>query len=301
VSRLTFWLERMVVLLAGGVVGFKAFACPSGWDDFPPSDTATLRAGLEISARTGLPVALHAELEVHGHNEQSEVEAIRAAGRLAAETGGRLHIVHASSAAGVDEAGRWPGVTVETCPHYLLLTDRQASTIGADAHCAPPIRSRANQDLLWQRLRAGAIDCIASDHSPCPDELKRSPQPWAGVSGVETTLPLLLSSRRLDPAAVVRLTTAAAGLLGLAGKGRVEPGFDADLVLVDPDTPWTVGPDTLWNRHRRSPFSGQRLRGRVVRTLVRGRTVFELGRGPCDPGGGAVLRPGTRVATATPA
>jgi allantoinase len=282
-----------------GVVGFKAFACPSGWDDFPPSDAATIRAGLEVSAATGLPVALHAELEALGHTEQSEVEAIRLGGRLAAETGGRLHIVHVSSAVAVDEAHRWPGVTVETCPHYLLLTEREARNIGPNALCAPPIRTADNQDELWRRLRMGQIDCVASDHSPCPPACKEGPSPFAGISGVETTLPLLLSSRRLEPAAIARLTTAAARLLGLAGKGRLDVGFDADLALVDPDAEWTVTSDTLHNRHHRSPFTGQHLRGRVVRTLVRGRTVFELGPGPCAPGGAAILRPGARVNPAT--
>jgi allantoinase len=286
---------ELPALAEEGVVGFKAFACPSGWDDFPPSDAATIRAGLEMSAATGLPVALHAELEALGHTEASEVEAIRMAGALAAETGGRLHIVHVSSAAGVDEAHRWPGVTVETCPHYLLLTDRDADHIGANARCAPPIRSQGNQDELWQRLRSGLIDCVASDHSPCPPAFKQGPSPFAGISGVETTLPLLLSSRRLAPAAIARLTCAAATLLGLAGKGRLEPGYDADLAIVDPDAEWTITSDTLFNRHHRSPFAGQQLRGRVVRTLVRGRTVFTLGAGPVDPGGAAVLRPGLQV------
>lgn len=281
-------------LVQAGVVGFKAFACPSGWDDFPEIDEPSLRAGLEVSARTGRPVALHAELAAYGHGPESEVAAVRWAARLAADTGGRLHIVHVSAVAAVDEARRWPGVTVETCPHYLLLTDADVERIGAEARCNPPIRDAANRDALWRALAAGHIDCVASDHSPCPTDLKDGPDPWAGITGVDTLLPALLSSRRMDPVSIARVTTAAARLLDLPTKGRIARGADADLVLVDPDAEWTVGPDTLFNRYRRSPFAGSRLRGRVLETFVRGRSVFEVGRGPATRGGGTVLRPGER-------
>jgi allantoinase len=112
-----------------------------------------------------------------------------------------------------------------------------------------------------------------------------------GISGVETTLPVLLSTGRMSVPCLSRLMTAAARLLRLEGKGAIAPGFDADLALVDPDAEWTVGPGRLWNRHRMSPFVGRTLRGRVVRTIVRGRTVFTLKEGPCEPGGGRPLRP----------
>jgi allantoinase len=278
-------------LLDAGVVGFKAFACPSGWDDFPAVDEPALRAGLALSARTGRPVALHAELAEHGHSVTSEVEAVRWAGRLAAETGGHLHVVHVSAIDAVDEARRWPNVTVETCPHYLVLDEDDVAAVGADARCNPPIRAAANRDALWAAVAAGHIGVLASDHSPCPPERKEPPDPWAGVSAVDTFLPSLLDAGRLDHVTLVRRTTEAARLLGLAGKGAIAVGMDADLVLVDPDESWTVAHDTLHSRHRRSPFVGRTLRGRVLRTWVRGRTVYERDAGPCDPGGARVLRP----------
>jgi allantoinase len=271
-------------MLDAGVVGFKAFACPSGWDDFPAVDGATLTAGFAVAGPAGVPVALHCELEALGRTVESEVAAIRWAARLAAERHAWLHVVHASSPDAVDEARRWPSVTVETCAHYLLLDE----DVGPTGRCYPPVRDRAARDALWSRVAAGAVDWITSDHSPCEPSVRGS---WAGIDSVGLTLPLLLSTGRLPVADVVRMTTQAARDLRLPGKGAIAPGFDADLALVDPAHSWEVGPATTWSRHRVSPFAGSRPGARVVMTLVRGRVVYALRDGPCDAGGGRVVRP----------
>jgi len=271
-------------MLDAGVVGFKAFACPSGWDEFPPVDEATLRAGFAVAARAGVPVAVHCELEALGRTVESEVEAVRWAARAATEEGGWLHVVHASSADAVAEARRWPAVTVETCAHYLLL----AEDSGPTGRCLPPVRDAAARAALWAQVAGGAVDWLTSDHSPCHPEVRAT---WAGIDGVGLTLPLLLSSERLPVADLVRMTTQAARDLRLPGKGAVAPGFDADLAIVDPSMRWQVGPGSMWSRHRLSPFAGSVLTGRVVLTLARGRVVYSDADGPCPPGGGAVLRP----------
>jgi allantoinase len=274
-----------------GAAGFKAFACPSGWEDFPAVDDASLRAGCEIGAAYDLPVAVHCELPGFGPGPESEVAAVRWSAGIAAEHGARLHVVHASAVETVDEARRWPGVTVETCPHYLAIDSNEAALIGGRARCNPPIRDAANQHGLWERLRRGAIDWVASDHSPCPPELREGPLPWAGVSGVELTIPVLLDAG-LDPVAVARLTTAAARTLRLTSKGRIEMGYDADVALVDPDATWCVDPITLHDRHRASPLAGRRLRGQVMRTWVRGHNMFDrTANSMRDPGTAQVLRP----------
>jgi allantoinase len=215
---------------------------------------------------------------------------VELAAPLAARAGARLHVVHVSSAEAVAVARRWPGVTIETCPHYLLLTERAV----ADplALCAPPVRSADNRERLWSAVLAGEIDWIASDHSPCPLEMKQGPKPWAGISGVQTTLPLLISSEKIGLSPLVRLLTAAAAHLRLPGKGTLRVGADADLVLLDPVASWPLTTADLLVRHPlSSPFLGWPLTGRVVRTLVRGNTVFTLDGGVRRGRHGRLVRP----------
>lgn len=310
-------LAELDGLLAAGVVGLKAFLCDSGWEAFPPADRETLEAGMRAAARAGRVVAVHCEdpgLLTPGPPTSdrrpvaAEVAGVAAAGAAAVRTGARLHVVHCSSADAVLEARRWPGTTVETCPHYLHLTDADADALGPVAWCAPPVRDRANRDRLWALVRDGLVDTVASDHSPCPPALKDGPVPFAGVAGVQTTLSLLLApppdgGPPLDLARLSALRTAAATLLGLPGKGALAPGFDADLVLVDPAGSWVVGEDTLHQRHRASPFAGRRLPGEVVATFVRGRCAYSAVHGPSTRPAGRLVVPGRRPplpATAPP-
>jgi allantoinase len=285
-------LDRLGELADAGVVGFKAFMAPSGIDDFAMVDDATLREGMARAAELELPVAVHAEdpaslLPPAGTSwrdwcasrpREAEHAAIGKALAFAEEAGCSLHVVHVSTGRGVrlvEEAQeRGVDATCETCPHYLFLDEDDADGLGAVAKCAPPLRDRREQDDLWSELLAGNVLLVASDHSPAPPALKEGDDAfavWGGISGVQSTLPLLLSDDRLDPGTVVRLTaTAPAVRFALPGKGRIEPGADADLALVALDDPWTLERDDLRDRHRHNPYVGRRFRARVVRTLVRG-------------------------------
>jgi allantoinase len=276
-------------LLQSGVVGLKAFMCDSGWPAFPRCDVEALSKGMRAAARAGLPVAVHCEDPAYfgagegDRPEVAEIAAVEAAATAAASVGARLHVVHCSSARAAVRAKQWASVTVETCPHYLMLAAADVARLGAEAICYPPIRDGDNRARLWDAVQNGTVDSIASDHSPCPPSSKEGPLPFAGITGVQTTLSLLLSSTALSLPEVSRLRTAAARIFGLSRKGEVAPGHDADLALVDLNATWTVNAATLRDRQRRSPFCGEMLQGVVQATLVRGQVVYETGRQISDP------------------
>jgi allantoinase len=288
-------LDRLAELADCGVVGFKAFMSPTGIDDFDAADDATLRDGMARAAELGLPVAVHAEdpaslLAPQGTGwldwarsrpVEAELAAIGKALAFAAETGCSLHVVHVSSGRGVrlvaDARAAGVDASCETCPHYLAFTEDDLERLGAAGKCAPPIRTAAERDDLLAELRAGRVDLVGSDHSPGPPELKRGDDAfacWGGISGCQTLLQTLL--RDVEPAEAARLAAAApAERFRLPRKGRLEPGFDADLALVDLDAEPVLEEGDLRYRHAISPYVGMRLRGRVVATLVRGRPAGE--------------------------
>jgi allantoinase len=270
-------LDRLDELAERGVVGFKAFMCDSGIEDFPAVDDELLEAGMRRAAALGLPVAVHAERPsalrepagttwrdfVASRPVEAELEAIEVAIELAERTGCDLHVVHVSSADGVALVAA-SNATCETCPHYLTLAEDDLETLGTRAKCAPPLRPRHEVEALWRAL--DAVDLVASDHSPCPPEMKAGDftAAWGGIAGAQTTLGLLLE--RLAPQTVATLTSANPARRFNLPKGRLEPGADADLVLVDLRD---RRPPELVDRHRLSPFAGRPL-PRIVRTLVRG-------------------------------
>ena len=323
-------VEAMDELAARGVVGFKAFMCSSGIDDFPRIDDLTLYEGMWRAASLGLPVAVHAESEaitaglaqrarasgrtamrdfLASRPAVAELQAIARATALAQETGCSLHIVHVSTGRGValvaDARSRGVDVSCETCPHYLVLTEEDAEALGNVAKCAPPLRPRAESEALWGALASGTLPMVASDHSPAPWALKRGDDAfaaWGGISGCQTLLALLLSEghrvRGLELDVIARVTSSyVARRFGLSGKGRLEPGADADLVLVDLTASEELSAEDLQYRHRHSPFLGRTIGTRVVRTLVRGRTVFANGR-IVGPPAGHLLIPAIETETA---
>ena len=311
-------------LAEAGVVGFKAFMSNSGIAEFRAADDGTLFAGMGAAAELGLPVAVHAESEVltatlterarvaggrappdylASRPVTTEVEAVQRALIFAEETGCKLHLVHLSNDRAVALVGeaRSRGVCVscETCPHYLRFSDVDLLRNGAVLKCAPPLRPAAVRAALWAQLRAGDIDLIASDHSPAPAGLKAPADffdVWGGVAGVQSTLSVLLSAppdggEALPLERVAALVaTRAAERFGLAGKGRIAPGFDADLALVDLGADTVLDADALLTRHKLSPYLGVRLRGRVRATLLRGRIVMRDGSVVLEPQG-RLLRP----------
>jgi allantoinase len=233
---------------------------------------------MERAAALNLPVAVHAErparLEAPTGTDwrawgasrpvEAELEAIETAIAMARDTGCDLHVVHVSSAAGVELVARADGVTCETCPHYLTLSEDDLETLGTGAKCAPPLRSR--DEVVALRRRLNDIDFVASDHSPCPPGMKQGDftAAWGGIAGAQATLGLMLE--HVAPQTAAALTSAHPAKRFNLPKGRLEPGADADLTLVDlrhKDVP------ELQDRHKLSPYAGRPL-ARIVRTWVRG-------------------------------
>jgi len=307
-------------LAAAGVPGFKCFLIHPGIDEFTMVDEADLRTALPHLARTGLPLLVHAELAgpveaatellanadwrtyatyLQSRPDEAELSAIRMMLSLCQEYGFRLHIVHLASAQALPElrAARSQGlpVTVETCPHYLHL---EAETIpnGATLYkCAPPIRTRANREALWQGLRDGIIDLVVTDHSPCPPAMKRLDEgsfktAWGGIASLSVALAVMwteASQRGFSLMDIARWM--AEGPARLAGchsrKGRIAAGYDADLVVFYPEANFKVTTERLHYRHPVSPYVGESLRGVVKATYLRGQPVFVDGTFPGEPRG----------------
>jgi len=289
-------LDHMEAMADAGAIGFKAFMCPSGLDEFQDSNPFTLRKGMEIAARLGLPVAVHAEdpeiIRQHQLDHppksrdmrawldsrpiEAELSAIRIAIDLAGETGCDLHIVHVTCPEGIalvtEAKSHGVRVTAETCPHYLLLDDEQAISIGPAAKCAPPLRSSANVAALWQELLEGRIDTIGSDHSPSPPDLKQGEDifaMWGGIAGIQHGLPLLFSHHR---EIVSQISSNVARRFRLANKGSLTPGHDADFIVLEKKTS-TIAQDDLLTRHPISPYIGMAPSFSVVATYLRGHKV----------------------------
>jgi allantoinase len=307
-------LDRLEELAECGVIGFKAFLCNSGIDDFLFADENTLCDGMKRAAALRLPVAVHAESEAMtarlaraaaaGHRAtvrdflasrpiEAELEAIGRALELAGETGCRLHVVHVSCAAGVrliaEARARGVDASCETCPHYLVLTEKDVERLGPVAKCAPPLRSAREQEALWAELLAGRILTVGSDHSPSPPAMKAGAdffKVWGGISGAQHLLPLLLS-RQADLSLLARVTSAnvAERFQLPSSKGKLDAGCDADLTLVKLDDNVEIKAEGLFYRHRQSPYVGLHLRASVQRTILRGQTIFQAGRMMGEPAG----------------
>jgi len=305
-------------LANAGAPGFKCFLVHPGIDGFTMVTEQQLRAALPHVARTGLPLLVHAELPgpietaaknladedwtlydtyLHSRPEEAELSAIRLLLSLCREYKFRLHIVHLSAASALPElrAARSEGlpVTIETCPHYLHLA---AETIPPGAtlfKCAPPIRSRKNCDQLWEALHDGTIDLIATDHSPCPPEMKRLAEgnfqtAWGGIASLSVALPLMYTEASKRGFALTDIARwMAEGPATLAGcekhKGQLAAGYDADFVVFDPESEFVVSTERLFYRHPVSPYLGEKLRGVVKTTYLRGTPVFSDGEFPGEP------------------
>lgn len=320
-------LDRLHELAEEGVAAYKCFLSTCGSQeegslDFRNVDDYSFFIGLRKLGKLGKIVAVHCENAVicdrlgedakaagkttaHDYVASrpvfAEVEAVRRAIYLAKEAGCQLHICHVSCPEAVDEvtAARKAGqnVTCESCGHYFAVTTDEFAKIGNTAKCSPPIRDKDNQDRLWKKLLAGEIDLIASDHSPCTPDLKEGGvfEAWGGISAAQNTLDIFfdeaVQKRGMSLNQFAKLiATNPADIFHLENKGRIAVGKDADLVFIKPDSSYVLKADDLEYKNKISAYVGRTINAQVARTILRGKTVYELGKGIANPHNGEFIR-----------
>jgi allantoinase len=328
--------DAMAALKDEGVLAFKAFLCASS-PGYPRLNDAALLDCLQALRALGMLLIVHAENDdllqaglarmaadgrtdplAHAESRPPlvETEAVARAIHLAQAAGARLHIAHASTAAAVRAvaAARAAGysVTCETCPQYLVMDLTDLERLGPFARCAPALRDRQEVEALWTLVADGSVPALCSDHSPYTvaekeagyDNIFKAP---LGLNVIQVMLPSILDAgvhaRGLALTWFANFSAAGpARILGLyPRKGSISVGADADLTLWDLDSEWEVRREALLSRHPWTPLEGRRLRGRVVRTIRRGQTVYTEGAICAPAGSGQFLSPGDRVVPAVPA
>jgi allantoinase len=312
--------EHIEPLAKAGVRGFKCFLVDPGIEEFTMVREPDLRAALPRVARTRLPLLVHAELPdpinaaterlkdydwtryetyLESRPDEAELSAIQLMLSLCHEYGVHLHIVHLATGKALEmlRTARAAGekVTVETCPHYLYLAAGAIADGATQCKCAPPIRGRENRENLWQGLRDGVIDMVVTDHSPCPPAMKRFAEgnfrtAWGGIASLSMALPIMWTEAQARGFTLTdiarRMSLEPARLVGCdQRKGQIAADYDADFVVFDAEAEFTVTENRLHHRHAVSPYLGERLRGLVRRTYLRGKVVFQDGKFPGETAG----------------
>lgn len=302
-------LDQLAGMVQDGIRGFKCFLVDSGVDEFGWVGEADLMPAMAALAQLRVPLLVHAELAgpidaaadavaaldprrystyLASRPPAAEVEAIALMTRLCRSTGARTHIVHHSAASALPllraaHAEALP-LTAETCPHYLHFVAERIADGATAFKCAPPIREQANRALLWQALADGVLDMIASDHSPCTPALKaleagNFATAWGGVAGLQLALPIVWTQAQMRGHSLNEIARwmaeRPAKLAGLERKGAIASGRDADLVIFDDAMEFEVSAAMIRHRHTVTPYRGDRLRGVVRATYLRGEKVWD--------------------------
>ena len=299
----------LAALVKSGVRGFKCFLIDSGVAEFAKVSERELDASLGILREAGVPLLTHAELQgpidrapkstakttsyrfhLDSRPKAAENEAVALMVRLANKHRAHVHIVHHSSSEALStlERARQDGVevTVETCPHYLSFAAEDIPDGATWFKCTPPIRERDNQDALWDALQRGVLDSVVSDHSPCSLALKKIElgdfdAAWGGISSLQVTLAATWTGARAKGCSLVDIarwmSAAPAKLAGLATKGAIARGKDADFAVFDPDARFVVDQQALAHKNKLSPYHARALTGVVRSTWLRGECVYRRG------------------------
>jgi allantoinase len=292
-------------LINKGVLGFKAFLTHSGIDEFPNVTEADLRKIMPVIAAAGLPLLVHCELTddlnraggdprsyqnyLKSRPRKWEDDAIALVIKLCEEYNCRVHIVHLSSSDSIAQIvkAKEKGLplTVETAQHYLFFDDQVADGC-TQYKCAPPIREKENNEKLWDALKKGIIDFVATDHSPATPGLKRLQtgnfmKAWGGIAGIQFALPVLWTAAQQRNCSIIDvskwLSLNPAKFTGLIKKGRIQKGCDADLTIWDPENNFSVTEDIILHKHKITPYLDYKLSGVVEQTYLAGEKIYDHG------------------------
>jgi len=313
--------EEISRIVKEGAVGFKLYLLQQIGGINIDDDNA-LRHAFKAVTEANVPIAVHAEdkttleaakkkMQDAGRNDaeaflmahppEAEVKAVQHVTELAQNSGAHVHVCHVSSSAGLKailKAKRTKlSITCEVTPHHLLLTSQSLSKQGNLALMLPPLRTQADTEALWNALRRGSIDTIASDHAPHSLEEKASQSIWdvkPGIAGLETMLPLMLTevnNNRLTIPELVRLTSEKpAEILHLQNRGRISKGYLADLVVVDMKREHKIDASRFYSKAKFSPFDRWKVKGKPMKTFVNGQLVMDEGEIVAKPGTGRIIR-----------
>jgi len=313
-------LEDLPALLKAGVLGVKSFMIDSGLDEFPHLSLDELSQATQALSGSRIPYLIHAEFDenpdataqidtsyesfLNSRPRGFENRAIEILIELSKKHGCKIHIVHLSSSDALEMLDQARAenldITVETCPHYLLLHSEDISDGDTLFKCCPPIREKENSEKLWEALKQGRIDFVVSDHSPCTPRLKSLETgsfdtAWGGISSLQLSLPLIWTEARkrnftLEELSRI-LSASPANLAGLAHrKGRISPGLDADLIFFNPDAKQTIHRDQIYHRHKLTPYVDREVIGVIEKTFLRGEPIFYDGTPVDKPLGQPLLR-----------
>ena len=289
-------LTDMGKLVEAGAVGFTD-------DGLPVMNALLMRRAFTYASTLGVPISQHAEdlnlsqggcmnegdvsfkLGVTGIPNISESVIVERDISILSLTGGHYHVLHVSTKEALEAIRRGKArglnVTCEAAPHHFSLTDEAVLGYTTYAKMNPPLRSEADRQAIVEGLRDGTIDAIATDHAPHDEESKRVPLASAtfGIVGLETMLPLSLElyHQGIMPLrdVLAKMTNQAANIIHQSS-GRLKKGAPADLVVIDLDTPWIVDIHAFSSKSHNSPFDGRAVKGRAIRTVVGGETVYCL-------------------------
>jgi allantoinase len=292
-------------LIKKGVLGFKAFLTHSGIDEFPNVTESDLRKVMPVIAAAGLPLLVHCELTdeiirahddprsyknyLHSRPRKWEDDAIALMIKLCEEYNCRVRIVHLSSSDSIPQIvkAKEKGLplTVETAQHYLFFDD-QVPDGATHYKCAPPIREKENNEKLWEALKNGIIDFVATDHSPATPDMKQAVtgdfmKAWGGIAGIQFALPVLWTAAQQRNCSINDisrwLSLNPAKFTGLDKKGRIEKGCDADLIIWNPENNFTVTEDIILHKHKITPYLNYKLSGVVEQTFLAGEKIYDHG------------------------